>query len=66
MPELRDDQQYAVDNSEQTLALMANAGIVRQQIVLFELEILLLSLFISDLWPHTEVIKGTDYTDEMH
>lgn len=49
MPELRDDQQYAVDNSEQTLVLMANAGIVRQQIVLFELEILLLSLFISDL-----------------
>lgn len=52
MPAPRDDQQYAVDNGEQTLALMANAGTVRQQIVLFELQILLLSLFISDLY-HT-------------
>lgn len=49
VPELRDDQQYAVDKSEQTLALMANPGTVRQQIVLVELQILLLSLFISDL-----------------
>lgn len=49
MPELRDDQQYAVDKSEQTFALMANPGTVRQQIVLVELQILLLSLFISDL-----------------
>lgn len=49
MPEARDDQQYAVDKSEQTLALMANAGTVRQKIVLLELQILLLSLFISDL-----------------
>lgn len=49
MPEPRDDQQYAVDKSEQTLALMVNAGTVRQQIALFELQILLLSLFIRDL-----------------
>lgn len=49
MPEPRDDQQYAVDKSEQTLALMANAGTVRQQNVLLELQILLLSSFISDL-----------------
>lgn len=48
MPEPRDDQQYAVDESEQTLGVMANAGTVRQQTVLLELQILLFSLFISD------------------
>ena len=49
MSELRDDQQYAVDKSEQRLALMANGGTIRHQIVLSEDHIVLLSLFISDL-----------------